>query len=1205
MSKQNIIKASIDGNTAAARVAHAMNEVIAIYPITPSSPMGEASDAFSAANKKNIFGQIPRVYEMQSEGGASGAVHGSLAAGCLTTTFTASQGLLLMIPNMYKIAGELTPTVFHVSARSLAIQALSIFGDHSDVMTCRETGFSMLASANQLEIQDLACIAQATTIEARVPVLHFFDGFRTSHEIRKVELLSEEVMKEMVEMKYVHQMRKRAINPDYPTLRGTAENPDIYFQNREASNKYYNEFPAIFDKYCEKFEKLTGRRYHAFDYVGDENAEAVVVIMASGSDVAEETVTKLNSQGYKTGVIKVRLYRPFDRERFMQALPKSVKKVIVLDRTKEQGAPGEPLYLDVVATLEEQVRLGKMAKDAKPFVVGGIYGLSSKEFTPAMLKGAFDHVINTPESEVKHRFTLGIEDDVTHMSLDYDPSFDAEHASVRRAKFFGLGSDGTVGANKNSIKIIGDTAGKEAQGYFVYDSKKAGGITVSHLRFSDEKILSPYLISKPDFVAIHKKEYIGVLDVLKGIQEGGTVLINSDVAPEQVISTFPKKDVETIINKNLKVYVINAQKLAFEIGLGERINTIMQAAFFKLTGILEEEVFVKAIEDSIRKSYSKKGEKVVNLNIEAMRKGLEEVKEVPVPKKVENYTDKSWKINVLPEDKEHEDFIHDVITPIMHFEGDSIPVSKLPVDGVFPTGTTKYEKRSIAVRLPKWEPDNCIQCGFCTFACPHAAINTVVQNKSEIEMSDDKYQTIKFNHKDNKDGNFVFRVQVSPDDCTGCGVCKTVCPGRKGEKALVMVPKAEVLDDLRETFEEYLKHPYSPQEFINNNTVKNVCLNKPLFEFSGACPGCGETPYVKLSTYLNGDKMLIANATGCSSIYGGTAPTIPYCKNERGEGPAWGNSLFEDNAEYGLGMKLATDQLTAHAFELKEQAMNSSDISANVKEALSQIAPVLEQKHDEAKYKAASDAVDKLKELLKDAKAGTLASELYEHLSYLKHKAVWVIGGDGWAYDIGYGGLDHVTASGMDINILVLDTEVYSNTGGQRSKATPMGGVAKFATLGKEVQKKDLGLISMSYGNVYVASVNFGANMNQTLKAMREAAAYDGPSIILAYSNCIEHGINMEYGPDAAKLAVESGYWLLYRYNPALLAEGKNPLVLDSKEPTKDLREFYESQRRFRHLLETRPELAEKYLEGATKFNQNRYRYYKMLSELPFDQFNV
>jgi len=1205
MSKQNIIKASIDGNTAAARVAHAMNEVIAIYPITPSSPMGETSDALSAADKKNIFGQIPKVYEMQSEGGASGAVHGSLTAGCLTTTFTASQGLLLMIPNMYKIAGELTPTVFHVSARSLAIQALSIFGDHSDVMACRQTGFAMTASANQLEIQDLACISQATTLEARVPILHFFDGFRTSHEIRKVELLSDEVMKDMIEMKYVNDMRKRAINPDYPSLRGTAENPDIYFQNREASNKYYNAFPAIFDKYCEKFEKLTGRRYNAFDYVGTKDADTVVVIMTSGADVADETVSKLNKEGYKTGVIKVRLYRPFDRERFMAALPKTAKKVIVLDRTKEQGAPGEPLYLDVVATIEEQVRLGKLKAQDKPLVIGGIYGLSSKEFTPAMLKGAVDHVMNTPVNEIKQKFTLGINDDVTFMSLDYDTSFDAESSSVTRAKFYGLGSDGTVGANKNSIKIIGDTAGKEAQGYFVYDSKKAGGITVSHLRFSDDEILSPYLITKPDFVAIHKKEYIGVLDVLVGIKEGGTVLINSDVAPEQVISTFPKKDIETIINKKLKVYVIDAQKHAFEIGLGERINTIMQAAFFKLTGILEESVFVKAIEDSIRKSYSKKGDKIVNMNIAAMKKGLEEYKSVPVPSVVKDFTDKSWDINVLPEDKEHEGFINDVIKPIMHFEGDNIPVSKLPVDGVFPVGTTKYEKRSIAVRLPEWNPDNCIQCGFCTFVCPHGVINTVVQDKDEITISEDKYITIPFKHKDNKEGKFGFRVQVSPDDCTGCGVCKTVCPGMKGEKALVMVPKAKVLDDLRETFEEYLKHPYSPQEFVNNKTVKNICLNKPLFEFSGACPGCGETPYVKLSTYLNGEKMIIANATGCSSIYGGTAPTIPYCKNAKGEGPAWGNSLFEDNAEYGLGMKLATDQLAAHAFDLKKLAMESADISAEVKSELSKIVPVLEQKHDKEKENQVSEAVDKLKEMLKNSAENSLANNLFEHLSYLKHKAVWIIGGDGWAYDIGYGGLDHVTASGMDLNILVLDTEVYSNTGGQRSKATSMGGVAKFATLGKEVQKKDLGLISMSYGNVYVACINFGANMNQTLKAMREAAAFDGPSIIIAYSNCIEHGINMEFGPEAGKLAVDSGYWMLYRYNPALIAEKKNPLTIDSKEPTKPLREFYESQRRFRQLLETKPEIAEAYLEGATKFNKNRYRYYKMLSELPFDQFQV
>ncbi len=1202
MSDYKVIKQSIDGNTAAARVAHAMSEVIAIYPITPSSPMGELADALSVKGEKNIFGQIPRVYEMQSEGGASGAVHGAAASGSLTTTFTASQGLLLMIPNMYKLAGELTPTVFHVSARSVATHALSIFGDHSDVMATRQTGFAMIASANQQEIQDLATISHAATVEAKVPILHFFDGFRTSHEIRKVELVPKEVMKEMIEMKYVYEMRKRALNPDYPTLRGTAENPDIFFQNREAQNPYYERFPEIFDKYAEKFAKLTGRKYQAFDYVGDENAEVVVVIMGSGSDVAHETVEKLNSMGYKTGVVKVRLYRPFDRERFFKVMPKTVKKVIVLDRTKEHGALGEPLYLDVVAAFDMQKELGLI--ENKPFIVGGIYGLSSKEFTPAMLKGAIDHVLNTPVDKVIKRFTLGIEDDVSHKSLPYDENFDAENPKVRRAKIFGFGSDGTVGASKNTIKIIGDVAGKEAQGYFVYDSKKAGGITVSHLRFSHDVILSPYLVTKPDFVGINKEEYIGTLDVLKGIQEGGTVLINTHVEPEKVISLFPKKDVETIINKKLKVYCIDAYKIAYDIGLGERINIIMQTGFFKLTGILPEDVFTREIENAIRKTYAKKGEKVVSMNIEAMRKALTEIKEVPVPSEVKDYTDKPWTVDVLPEDEKIKDFIDSVVVPVMHFEGDTIPVSKIPVDGVFPTGTTKYEKRSIAVRVPKWNFENCIQCGQCAFACPHTAIRTAVFDKENIELSNEEFETIKFNHKDNKDGKYVYRVQVFPDDCTGCGVCVTVCPGKKGNKALELVIKHEVLEPLRKSLKQYLKAP-KEEKFASTASVRTVELKEPLFEFSGACPGCGETPYISLMTLLQGDRVIQANATGCSSIYGGTAPTIPYCKNERGEGPAWGNSLFEDNAEYGLGMRLAVDQLTNHAFALRQQLLEKDGVNEDIKKLLLEIEPIDAQRENDNAFYKTRDAVDKLKQLLKDYPEGSIEKELYEHISYLKYKAVWIVGGDGWAYDIGYGGLDHVTASGMDVNILVLDTEVYSNTGGQRSKATPMGGMAKFAMGGKETEKKDLGLITMSYKNVYVGSIAFGASMPQTLKAMKEAASYPGPSLLIAYSNCIEHGINMSQGPEEAKLAVETGYWLLYRFDPRRLSEKKNPLQLDSKEPTRPLRDFYESQRRFKYLLETQPEIAEKYLEEASKWVVNRYRYYKKLSEMSFEDWEV
>ncbi len=1197
------IKQSMDGNAAAAYTAHAMNEVIAIYPITPSSPMGEISDVYSANGRKNIFGQVPKVTELQSEGGASGAVHGSLSAGCLTTTFTASQGLLLMIPNMYKISGELLPAVFHIAARSISAQALSIFGDHQDVMACRETGWAMLASANQQEVMDFAAIAQGATLKAQVPFLHFFDGFRTSHEIRKIELLPYDVMKELVDMEYVLKHRKRALNPDYPILKGTAQNPDIYFQNREAQNPYYLRVPDIFEEKCKLFEKLTGRAYRAFQYFGAPDAELVYVVMGSGADVTEEAVDYMNKKGMKVGMVRVHLYRPFDIKRFIQIIPNTTKIVVALDRTKEPGAPGEPLYLDVVSAFD-QANVQKMI-NFKPHVTGVRYGLSSKEYTPSMVIGIYNYVKNTPLNELKHGMTVGIDDDVTKLSIPYE-YVDTEDDSVFRAKFYGLGSDGTVGANKNSIKIIGDNTDKHVQGYFVYDSKKAGAMTVSHLRFSDKPILSSYLITKPDFVAIHNQEFIGKVDMLKGIKEGGTVLINCEYEPEEVFGLFPKKDQETIINKKLKLYTINAYKIAEELGLGGRINTVMQGAFFKLTNVMPEEVYTKAIEDAIKKTYSKKGQEVVDANIKALHKGMEDFKEVPVPSSPTNDKEGGICFEPLPGEEHLKDFLKDVMEPVAKGEGDSIPVSKIPADGVFPTGTSKYEKRSIATRLPKWNKEYCVKCGFCAFACPHAAILIKISDKNDIKLSE--YETIPAKPIKGAGDNDVWRVQVAPDDCTGCGVCYNICIGKDkatGKKALEMVPKREILDVSRKTYEEFLRLPDTKVELINSNTVVGSQLKPALFEFSGACPGCGETPYIKLATQLTGEAMIQANATGCSSIYGGTAPVSPFTKNKEGFGPAWASSLFEDNAEYGYGMRVAINQLNKYAFDLRQQLLDSSDVSAEVKDVLNQVKPIEEQKIDEAAFKQTKEAVKKLQELLKDFPEDSLQGQMREYATYLKNKVVWIVGGDGWAYDIGYGGLDHVVASGEDVNILVLDTEVYSNTGGQRSKATPMGGVAKFAAAGKETFKKDLGLICMSYQNVYIASVNFGASPMQTLQAFNEAVSYPGTSIIIAYSNCIEHGINMEHGPEIAKLADQTGYWLRYRFDPRKLAKKQNPLTLDTKNITKPLKEYLTKERRFKTLMEKNPEAAEKLFTELEKMSINRFNYYKKLSELSFDDFNI
>jgi pyruvate-ferredoxin/flavodoxin oxidoreductase len=1186
MSDRTIL--SMDGNTAAAYTAHAMNEICAIYPITPSSVMGELADEYSAKGRKNIFDTIPRVYEMQSEGGASGAIHGALAAGCLATTFTASQGLLLMIPNMYKIAGELLPTVFHVSARSLSAQALSIFGDHQDVMACRETGWALVAANNPQEVMDLSVISQATTLKSRIPFLNFFDGFRTSHEIRKVEVVDFDVMKKMVNNDLVEGIRKRALNPDTPYLKGTAQNPDIYFQSMEARNLYYKQVVGFFQESCKEFAEMTGREYAPFQYYGDAEAETVIAIMGSGADITAETVDYLNANGQKTGVLKVRLYRPFETELFLEAMPKSVKRVIVMDRTKEPGAPGEPMYLDISNAFGYGMQQGMWTGD-RPYIVGGRYGLSSKEFTPSMIKAVVDHMEQTPKQDIKHGFTVGINDDVTHLSIPVKEQIDAEDPSCRRAKFYGLGSDGTVGANKNSIKVIGDNSEKYVQGYFVYDSKKAGGTTVSHLRFSDAPIRGSYLIDKPDFVAIHNQEFLGKYDLLAGIVANGTVLLNTTVSADEAFGTFPKNEQQTIIDKKLKLYIIDAHAIANELGLPGRINTTMQAAYFKITQILTDDVYQPAIEGAIKKTYGNKGDKVVSSNIDAFQRGLDGFQEVTVPAATVSEGPSTQALVPTKQDADIAHILTDVIEPVMRMEGDNIPVSKMPVDGVFPPGTTKYEKRNIAVTLPKWAEENCILCNFCVLVCPHTAILAKINDKNAIQ--DDDYVTIPAKGIKGVTDDDVYRIQVSPDDCTGCGVCVTMCPGKKGNSALDMVPKADVIENQRKTYQEYLRLPNTRDELTSVKNIKQVELRQPLFEFSGACPGCGETPYIKLITQMVGDHMIQANATGCSSIFGGTAPTIPYTRNEKGRGPAWASSLFEDNAEYGLGMRLAVNKLHDSAFSLREKVLAGSN--GQVKELLEKIGTPEAQLADAEVFEASRDAASALKSVLSNEGA---EGELKRVTDYLFRKEIFIVGGDGWAYDIGYGGLDHVLASGENVNVIVLDSEVYSNTGGQKSKATFMGQIAKFAYSGKESNKKDLGLMAMGYKNVYVASINMNADPNHSLKAIREAIEYDGPSLVLAYANCIEHGIKMDQGPEYSKVADKAGYWLRYRYDPRVADEGKNPLQLDSKTPKVSFEEFAMTQRRWSRLMDQDPDSAKNMFDKAATFLDERWKHYEKLA---------
>ncbi len=1192
---------TIEGNEAVANVAHALSEVIAIYPITPSTPMGELADAWSAAGRINLWGTVPLVVEMQSEGGAAGAIHGALQTGALATTFTASQGLLLMIPNMYKIAGELTPVVFHVASRSLAAQALSIFGDHSDVMATRSTGFALLASSSVQEAQDMALIAHASTLEARVPFLHFFDGFRTSHEIDKIEQLTAEDLRTMIDDSLVRAHRQRALSPEHPFIRGTAQNPDVYFQARESVNPYYASCPRIVQKTMDKFSALVGRQYHLFDYAGAPDAERVIVLMGSGAETAQATAEYLIAQGEKVGVVKVRLFRPFSVEHFLQVLPSTVKMIAALDRTKEPGSIGEPLYLDVSTAISEG--WGKKDGQTPPRIIGGRYGLSSKEFTPAMVKGIFDE---TRKANPKHHFTIGINDDVTHTSVEYDASFSIESEDTVKCVFWGLGSDGTVGANKNSIKIIGEETENYAQGYFVLDSKKAGSITISHLRFGPHPIHAPYLIgnNQANFVACHQFTFLERVDVLKYAKPGGAFLLDSIYGPEDVWDHLPIEVQQAILEKGLRFYVINAHKVASDIGMGGRINIVMQTCFFAISGILPKEEAIAQIKQSIRKTYGKRGEAVVQRNFRAVDETLAYLYEAKIPVGVaagqaggsstESTPQRRSPISLPvltrrpPVAAEAPEFVRKVLGPMIAGEGDSLPVSALPVDGTYPSATARWEKRNIALEMPVWEPDLCIQCGKCVMVCPHAVIREKVYDPGELEGAPHTFLSMDAHFKEFP--GMKYTLQVSPEDCTGCGLCVDACPVKDkrqvGRRAINMAEQPPIREREKVNWEFFLSLPEVDATNLNLAAIKNSQLLMPMFEFSGACSGCGETPYIKLATQLFGDRMIVANATGCSSIYGGNLPTTPWAVNNQGKGPAWSNSLFEDNAEFGLGMRLTLDKQQEFARELLTQC---SDIAGEklVAELLNA------DQSSEAGIKSQRERVALLKERLQEA--DSMESRIQSLLSVadaLVRKSVWIIGGDGWAYDIGFGGLDHVLASGRNVNVLVLDTEVYSNTGGQASKATPRGAVAKFAARGKAMPKKDLGLLAMAYGNVYVATVAMGANDQQTLRAFLDAEAYEGPSLIIAYSHCIAHGYDMKKGLEQQKLAVQTGYWPLYRYNPALHAEGKNPLILDSKEPTLPLEQFAYNETRYRMLLQSNEERAEALMQLAQKDAHDRWEHY-------------
>jgi pyruvate-ferredoxin/flavodoxin oxidoreductase len=1166
-----------DGNYAAAHIAYMFSEVAAIYPITPSSNMAESVDEWAATGRTNIFGETVKVEEMQSEAGAAGAVHGSLQAGALTSTFTASQGLLLMIPNMYKIAGELLPGVFHVSARSLAAQALSIFGDHSDVMSTRQTGFAMLATGSVQEVMDLAGVAHLTSIKSRIPFLHFFDGFRTSHEIQKVEIMEQDSLAGLVDQKALQAFRDNSLNPEHPVTRGTAQNPDVYFQAREAANPFYEAVPDMVAEYMDEISKITGRKYRPFDYYGAADAEHIIVAMGSITDTIKEVIDSLMEKGEKVGLIAVHLYRPFSAKYFFEAFPKTVKRIAVLDRTKEPGANGDPLYLDIRDLF--------YGKENAPVVVGGRYGLSSKDTTPAMMLSVFE---NLKANEPKNQFTVGIVDDVSFTSLPLLPEFSLAAEGTFEGKFYGLGSDGTVGANKNSIKIIGDNTDKYAQAYFAYDSKKSGGITISHLRFGDSPIRSPYLVNTPDFVACHVPAYLTQYDMLKGLKKGGTFLLNCSWTEAELADRLPDHVKRYIAENDIQFYTIDATKVAKEIGLGNRTNTIMQSAFFKIANVIPYEQAVEQMKKAIVKTFGMKGENVVNMNFEAVDNGGN-VSKISVPAEWAKLNEKV----VLTSNDKAPQFIKDFVFPVNAQKGDDLPVSifKGREDGTLPAGTTAFEKRGIAVDVPEWQMDNCIQCNQCAYVCPHAAIRPFLLDEAELANAPEGTETKKANGKA-FDG-LQYRIQVSALDCTGCGNCVDVCPAKT--KALEMKPLDSQMAEVARW--DYMAEKVSIKDTISpkNTNVKASQFAQPLFEFSGACAGCGETPYIKLITQLYGDRMMVANATGCSSIYGGSTPATPYCAGKDGRGPAWANSLFEDNAEYGLGMATGVEQIRARIARRMTETLG--EVNAETKAAFE---AWLEAKEDGDKTREVSNAV--LKAL--ETETHAVAKELMQYKDYLVKKSVWIFGGDGWAYDIGYGGLDHVIASGRDVNILVMDTEVYSNTGGQSSKATPVGAVAKFAASGKRIRKKDLGLMATTYGYVYVAQVSMGANQAQYFKALKEAEAYPGPSLIIAYAPCIAHGLKSGMGKTQAegKAAVESGYWHLYRYNPMLEEEGKNPFTLDSKEPDWDkFQDFLKGEVRYTALLKAFPEVAADLFAEAEKNAKWRYSSYKRLAELDYN----
>jgi pyruvate-ferredoxin/flavodoxin oxidoreductase len=1168
---------TIDGNEAAAYVAHQINEVIAIYPITPSSNMGEWADQWSAEGKTNIWGTVPTVIEMQSEGGAAGALHGALQAGSLATTFTASQGLLLMIPNMFKIAGELTSTVFHIAARALATHALSIFGDHSDVMAARSTGFGMLSSNSVQEVMDMALIATAASLESRIPFLHFFDGFRTSHEVAKVEQLTPDDLRAMIDEDLVRAHRQRALSPDRPIIRGTAQNPDVYFQARETCNPYYLACPTIVQNVMDKFAGIVGRQYHLFDYVGAPDAERIVIIMGSGAEVAQETVEALEASGEKVGVLKVRLYRPFPVEAFVKSLPASVKSIAVLDRTKEPGATGEPLYCDVITALSE---MGVSKR-----VIGGRYGLASKEFTPAMVKGVFDEL---KKSSPKNHFTIGIVDDVTHTSLDYDPSFSTEVPGTVLALFYGLGADGTVGANKNSIKIIGEETENFAQGYFVYDSKKSGAITTSHLRFGPKPLHSSYLIAKASFVACHQFSFLERIDVLKAAAPGATFLLNSTFGPDEVWDHLPRLVQKQIIEKKLKFYTIDGYEVAKKTGMGGRINTIMQTCFFAISGVLPRDEAIAAIKYTIKKTYGKRGESVVAKNNAAVDAALGHLHEVKVPGQVTSLFDiRPYVPAEAPE------FVQRVTARIIAGEGDDLPVSALPIDGTFPTATTQWERRNIALEIPEWDEALCIQCGKCVLVCPHAVIRAKVYDEAQLAGAPATFKSVPARWKDMKDRKYT--LQVAPEDCTGCTLCVQVCPAKsKSEvkhRAINMVSQPPLRESEAANWEFFLKLPETGRELLSPAQVKDVQLLRPLFEFSGACSGCGETPYLKLMTQLFGDRILAANATGCSSIYGGNLPTTPYCQNGEGRGPSWSNSLFEDNAEFGLGMRLAIDKQNEYARELVVR------LGFHIGDELAQAILNADQTAEPGIF-AQRERVRILKEKLASLNTAE-ARDLIGVADSLVKKSVWILGGDGWAYDIGYGGLDHVLASGRNVNVLVMDTEVYSNTGGQASKSTPRGAVAKFAAGGKPMGKKDLAMMAVSYGSVYVARVAMGSSDMHTVKAFLEAEAYHGPSLIIAYSHCIAHGYDLSFGMEQQKAAVNSGYWPLFRYNPDLVAQNKNPFQLDSRAPSIALKDYIYNETRYTMLVKSNPEEAKRLLELAKEDVASHWKLYDYLAHEP------